>query len=965
MTPPMDQALNQLQFTPEDLARWIVQNLQPTSVLHVGCQDGRLVAHLRKLGVLAWGIDSEERSRAGFIEGAGAFCRVAPAVEPYGQQFDLIVCLELVPGLPIADAEALVQNMCQHSQAVLFSATPFYRHGLIAESVQSPAFWSCTFSRIGFYHDLELDEQPGLPWAMLYRRASMSVLDIVRGYEDHLWKLRHENRARRALEIDLYRESTRRERLSRLWANDEVAEILNSHSWRLIRRVHRLRWRFIPIGSQRERWMYMLLNGLLTVNRKGLWPILMHNWERIQWQFKTRFIYRRRFPKHLIGQPIQINPVDDPPPVSPHQEPVDIIVCVHNALEDVKNCLESILAKTPPPYRLILVDDGSGVETRDFLAAFAAKEGCQLIRNEQARGYTRAANQGLRASTGQFVILINSDTIVTNGWVDRMITCANSDPKFGIIGPLSNTASWQSIPEIDSNGDWAANPLPDDLTVDQMGELVARYSGRIYPEMKFLNGFCLMIRRQLIDDIGYFDEETFGQGYGEEDDYSLRARKAGWKLALADDSYIYHAQSKSYSHEKRKRLTELAGQNLIRKHSEKMIREGVTDCRENRTLQGIRAQSRQFDARRRCIQDGQRMFADRRVLFVLPIQSAGGGGNVVFSEARAMRLMGVDVQVFNLVSNRDVFLNSYPNLDIPVIFGEKEDLVDLAAQFDALVATANNSVAWLIPVREQNPLVTLGYYVQGFEPLMYSPGSEEYQQAFRSYTLIPEMVLFTKTNWTSQQVFQNTGARCALVGPSVEVDLFRPRPRQLMNENHASPVRIGAMVRANSPYRAPKLTMSVLRDIYWRYGSRVEILVFGMDKDDPDVNWLPTEFSWKLAGVLSPRQVANYINELDIFADFSSHQAMGLTALEAMACGVAVIVPSNGGATEFAVNGENALVIDTTSEQKCLNSVARLVEDQPLREKIQRNALSSASQYFPERPALEILKALFHSGGST
>jgi glycosyltransferase involved in cell wall biosynthesis len=172
------------------------------------------------------------------------------------------------------------------------------------------------------------------------------------------------------------------------------------------------------------------------------------------------------------------------------------------------------------------------------------------------------------------------------------------------------------------------------------------------------------------------------------------------------------------------------------------------------------------------------------------------------------------------------------------------------------------------------------------------------------------------------------------------------------------------MVRANSPYRAPKLTMSVLRDIYWRYGSWVEILVFGMDKDDPDVNWLPTEFSWKLAGVLSPRQVANYINELDIFADFSSHQAMGLTALEAMACGVAVIVPFNGGATEFAVNGENALVIDTTSEQKCLNSVARLVEDQPLREKIQRNALSSASQYFPERPALEILKALFHSGGS-
>jgi glycosyltransferase involved in cell wall biosynthesis len=159
--------------------------------------------------------------------------------------------------------------------------------------------------------------------------------------------------------------------------------------------------------------------------------------------------------------------------------------------------------------------------------------------------------------------------------------------------------------------------------------------------------------------------------------------------------------------------------------------------------------------------------------------------------------------------------------------------------------------------------------------------------------------------------------------------------------------------------------MKVLQETWMRYGSTVEILVFGTPPDQGLHQRLPAAFAWKMAGTLSTRQVARFVNELDIFVDFSSHQAMGLTAMEAMGCGVAVVVPLNGGAVEFAIHGENALVIDTSSYKECLNSVVRLIEDQPLREKIQRNALFSISQFFPERSALEILKALFYSGNSS
>ncbi len=235
---------------------------------------------------------------------------------------------------------------------------------------------------------------------------------------------------------------------------------------------------------------------------------------------------------------------------------------------------------------------------------FTGEYHCKLIRNDQARGYTFAANQGLRQSSAEFVILLNSDTIVTPSWVDRMIACAQSDSKIGLVGPLSNGATYQSIPEIIVNGDWADNPLPSNVFVDQMGEWVANYSERLYPDMKFLNGFCLMIRHQLIDEIGYFDEENFGIGYGEENDYCLRARKAGWRLALADDTYIFHAQSRSYKQERRRKLSERANTMLAQKYGQLIIDEGTTECRENRILNGIRSHSRYIIEREELLQRG-------------------------------------------------------------------------------------------------------------------------------------------------------------------------------------------------------------------------------------------------------------------------------------------------------------------------------------------------------------------------
>lgn len=725
----------------------------------------------------------------------------------------------------------------------------------------------------------------------------------------------------------------------------------SSRTGRMIGSISSIRRWLIPPSS----WRVRILSGLITPFRSR--P--KQQAQTVQPEISVASSSDKEpvpLPEEAGGKELEILPVESRPPLQVHQENISIVVCVHNALEDVKICLQSIQEATSAPYELILVDDGSGDETAQFLRSFSSSNSITLIRNDTARGYTRAANQGILASAGEFVVLLNSDTIVVDHWLDRMAACARVSDRTGVVGPLSNTASYQSIPEYASGGDWAMNPLPPGISVQEMGRIVAESSGRLYPRMPLLNGFCLLVRRKVFEEIGLFDEDNFGAGYGEEDDFNLRARAAGWDLRLADDTYIYHAQSKSYSTEARLQLSDRAGKILRQKHGVELIQRSVEFMEYNRVLEGIRARSRILFDRRNILDRGRQYFSGKRILFVLPIARPGGGGNVVIYEATAMLKMGVEVSIFNLSEYKDQFLQSYPNLNLPVIFGDVVDLALIAMDFDAVIATANYSVEWFLDIPALAKPV-LGYYVQGFEALMYDSGTPEYQKALDSYTLIPRMQCFTKTQWTQEMVFRHTGGRCQVIGVSVNLDLMRPHPRALPDWPNR-PIRIGAMVRPDSPYREPERTMRLLNRAATTFGKAVEIVIFGADMKDPEFQKLPHDFNWSSCGIITTDQTAQVLNDLDIFVDYSSHQAMGLTALEAMANGCAVIVPLEGGAVSFANDHENALVVDTGEFENVWQGLRLLVEDHDLRKKLQRNALTSVCDYFPEKCAFNILNEL-------
>ena len=284
-----------------------------------------------------------------------------------------------------------------------------------------------------------------------------------------------------------------------------------------------------------------------------------------------------------------VTPAASQPPIAAGS--VDVVVCVHNALEYVQRCLASVLSKSTVQCRVVIVNDGSDQPTTEWLQGLSARvDFVDLVETHHGPlGYTRAANLGLRATQADYVVLLNSDTIVPRLWLEGLLECMASDDKVGIVGPLSNAATWQSVPErVDENGGWAVNQLPGGYNVDEFAELVFGVSERQFPRVPFLNGFCLLISRAVIDQIGYLDETSFPRGYGEENDYCIRAQDAGFRLAIADHCFVYHAKSKSFGTSARAELAKAGGIALREKFGEERIRQGTQELKDSSSLERVR-----------------------------------------------------------------------------------------------------------------------------------------------------------------------------------------------------------------------------------------------------------------------------------------------------------------------------------------------------------------------------------------
>ncbi len=238
---------------------------------------------------------------------------------------------------------------------------------------------------------------------------------------------------------------------------------------------------------------------------------------------------------------------------------VDVIVPVYGAVGPFSRCIASVRSHSDlTRHRVVVVADGEQPPDGEaLLSELQDGPGIVVLRQAVRRGFVAAVNRGMAASRRD-VVLLNSDTEVTPGWLEKLRAAACSADGIATVTPFSNDATICSLPR------WlVANELPAGHDVDSFGAVVERVARRDYPRLPTGVGVCLYIGRGALDRLGAFDEKAFGLGYGEESEFCARATAAGYVHVLADDTFVFHQGQQSFGAARRRR--EGAAQRVIRR----------------------------------------------------------------------------------------------------------------------------------------------------------------------------------------------------------------------------------------------------------------------------------------------------------------------------------------------------------------------------------------------------------------
>lgn len=243
-------------------------------------------------------------------------------------------------------------------------------------------------------------------------------------------------------------------------------------------------------------------------------------------------------------------------------ETIDIVVPVYGGLEESRACLESLLEHgQETPFEIIVVNDASpDAALAAYVEELSGGGKVTLLTNEANIGFVDSANLGMMMHPDRDVVLLNSDTEVNGDWLDRLRRCAKAHPKAGTVTPFSNNATICSYPRFLED-----NPLPAESVLAELDDLFAEVNRGRSILLPTAIGFCTYITRRCLDTTGYLDSMHFGRGYGEENDFSIRAAIAGFEHRLCGDVFVYHAGGASFGDEAAS-ASDAAQETLRRRH---------------------------------------------------------------------------------------------------------------------------------------------------------------------------------------------------------------------------------------------------------------------------------------------------------------------------------------------------------------------------------------------------------------
>lgn len=625
---------------------------------------------------------------------------------------------------------------------------------------------------------------------------------------------------------------------------------------------------------------------------------------------------------------------------------VALVFTLHGALEYFELALASLAKHTRPRWgrlHIFAADDCANhtqsLELQRLLQGYELPS-TVVPMGPVTSGYTRSVNAGLRqAMEGDFqvIVVLNSDLVFGPFWLEPLVSALLSNPTIGIVGPLGNAASFQSVPDLtNAKGRWSTNPLLPGWTPRYVSLLAQKISKDKLFSVPILNGFAMAFHRQVFETVGLMDEIFFPMGYGEENEFAFRAASAGFKLAVQPSSYIFHHKTKSFTSEERQNFGSMAKEVL----KEKMGPQLDAALEVLKTCPLLDQERRWFGKHLKTMLPAvQKSFSVLFILNIMPEPKAfvlRGGWISIVQESVGLALAGAHVQMAVQEWTVPHFQKAFPSMQERFFVGfsaltPREVGIELEGQhlaFDFFVATHFSTVETVLHLCKVYPSSVKAYYVQDIETNFQSNN----HRAALSYYSMSNAFVFVKTKFIRRQLMQHYKIQAHLVPPTVNTTLFLPTEENLQRRDDIKPYHVCAMIRTLTPRRQPLKTLEVILTTMQSMGKeRLTATVYGTTLGEVHrllqnhPMFFPLISKLHIKGVLSRDPMAELYHTCTFFLDFSSWQAFGRSGLEAMTAGCIPILPIYGGSSTYAKDGVNALLVDTANVSAGVKALSDLV----------------------------------------
>jgi len=597
---------------------------------------------------------------------------------------------------------------------------------------------------------------------------------------------------------------------------------------------------------------------------------------------------------------------------------VDIVMPVYGGYYIVKESIKALQERTFWPYRITVVDDASpDNKTKNYLkelqaswADLAPPFNHQVIFQKKNKGFSATVNAGIRATNGRYICVFNSDVLVTDNWLTKLVLALESDPRNKIVNPCTNNTALIDV------------PMQPGISYINMNRALERCSSHRYPEI-MPTGFCFMFHRSLTNLVGLLDEGF--ENYGEETDYWMRVishvhegEYPRWRAVLADDTYVFHERGSSFSS---------LGSN----------------AHMNKRTEG----SQRFHARWPSYKNWAKSFDVKRTMApirtTLPIAAASNPkwkyniAFVTFSTAYCggMKYISdiVNYLIENNVNAKVVQIKRSPKhtelgtlgelRTAPVVFESPEDIIKnfRTRVFDkGVVVAATNEVATVVKhiCRNDSKLPSV-LFAQSHDPLL-SNTEEIKKDMTEAYSSVNHIIANAK--WLDDDIKNNYNVpTLGYVHPGYDDDIYFLREREDGDDRPTVLISLLRTYAFKGYERGIELAVA-LSKLFRQNSESFRIMAIGttVAHECPDIICL---------GDTSPNYLSKLMStEVDIFVDPSHIHTYGLMSLEAMASGVVPVLWDNKGIHEYAKHNINAMIFKPDEKPEVLaEEIYKLLKD--------------------------------------